>query len=137
MPEVAWKAFIDFEISQKQFGKARKLYEALVEKTHHFKVYIAFAMFEANVVGDYDRARKVFDTAHTELTATGEEQKEELMTLLNTWHTFEKEHGSTSSVNAVEELINPSKRQGAARLLAKAKSFVAQKRKLQTEATEA
>lgn len=38
MPELLWKAYIDFEVSQGEVAHARQLYERLLERTHHVKV---------------------------------------------------------------------------------------------------
>ena len=38
MPELVWKAFIDFEIEQQEYDRARKLYSKLLKKTQHVKV---------------------------------------------------------------------------------------------------
>lgn len=38
MPEVLWKSYIDYEISQEEFSNARNLYERLLERTMHVKV---------------------------------------------------------------------------------------------------
>lgn len=38
MPEVLWKAYIDFEIGEEEWDKARRLYEKLLKKTEHVKV---------------------------------------------------------------------------------------------------
>lgn len=38
MPEIIWKAFIDFEIEQQEYDRARKLYGRLLKKTQHVKV---------------------------------------------------------------------------------------------------
>lgn len=38
MPELLWKAFIDFEIEQQEYDRARKLYNKLLKKTQHVKV---------------------------------------------------------------------------------------------------
>jgi hypothetical protein len=40
MPEVLWKAYIDFETELEQFENARELYERLLKKTNHVKVCI-------------------------------------------------------------------------------------------------
>ena len=47
MPEMLWKSYIDFEISQEEPDNTRRLYERLLEKTQHVKVFISFAQFEA------------------------------------------------------------------------------------------
>lgn len=38
MPEILWKAYIDFEVGQEEMDRARELYERLLERTLHVKV---------------------------------------------------------------------------------------------------
>jgi crooked neck len=38
MPELLWKAYIDFEVSHENMENARQLYERLLERTTHVKV---------------------------------------------------------------------------------------------------
>jgi len=38
MPEVLWKAYIDFELEQEEFGRTRNLYQRLLQRTKHVKV---------------------------------------------------------------------------------------------------
>ena len=38
MPELLWKSYIDFEISQDETENARQLFERLLERTLHVKV---------------------------------------------------------------------------------------------------
>jgi crooked neck len=38
MPELLWKAYIDFEDGQNETEKVRELYERLLERTLHVKV---------------------------------------------------------------------------------------------------
>jgi len=40
MPEVLWKAYIDFEMEQEEFGKTRSLYQRLLQRTKHVKVEV-------------------------------------------------------------------------------------------------
>ena len=49
MPELLWKAYIDFEEEEGEYDRTRKLYERLLEKTDHVKVWISFAHFEISV----------------------------------------------------------------------------------------
>ncbi|WFD25075.1 NineTeen Complex (NTC) component [Malassezia nana] len=44
MPEVLWKAYIDFEFSEREFERVDALYERLLEKTGHVKVWISYAL---------------------------------------------------------------------------------------------
>lgn len=48
MPELLWKSYIDFEFEEEQYDNTRALYERLLAKTSHVKVWIAYAQFEAN-----------------------------------------------------------------------------------------
>ena len=81
MPELVWKAFIDFEEYEEQDDRVRQLYERLLEKTDHVKVWINYARFEINVPEEGEeeeeeeeerpvseeakrRARAVFERAH-------------------------------------------------------------------------
>lgn len=81
MPELVWKAYIDFEEYEGEYERVRALYERLLAKTDHVKVWINYARFEINVPDDEEeeeeeeeerpvseeakrRARKVFERAH-------------------------------------------------------------------------
>ena len=89
MPELLWKSYIDFEIEEGERENARSLYERLVTKSGHHKVWISYALFEAEpikvsrsvreeaeaedeedeenvpmVPGDPERARQIFDRGY-------------------------------------------------------------------------
>jgi crooked neck len=80
MPELLWKAYIDFEEEEGEYERTRALYERLLEKTDHVKVWISYAHFEINVPDEDEdeteeeeekpvseaaktRARKIFERA--------------------------------------------------------------------------
>lgn len=80
MPELLWKAYIDFEEEEGEYENTRALYERLLEKTDHVKVWISYAHFEINVPDEDEdeteeeeekpiseaaktRARKIFERA--------------------------------------------------------------------------
>ena len=92
MPELLWKAYIDFETEEGEREKARGLYERLIELSGHVKVWISYATFEAEpipiprsmreenededdevpmVEGDPVRARQVFERAYKDLKSKG------------------------------------------------------------------
>ena len=50
MPEVLWKAYIDFEIEEGERATARSLYERLIALSGHVKVWISYALFEAEPI---------------------------------------------------------------------------------------
>ncbi|CAG8553836.1 6359_t:CDS:10 [Funneliformis caledonium] len=96
MPELLWKAYIDFEFTEEEFEKTRLLYQRLLEKTGHVKVWISFAQFELNAdegdgKGALERARKVFETAYKSMKE--KELKEE---------EFETNHGTQETLSAIE-----------------------------------
>lgn len=94
MPELLWKAYIDFEIEEGERETARGLYERLLALSGHVKVWIAYALFEGEpipipraeredeedededaeqktVPGDPELARRVFERAYTDLKGKG------------------------------------------------------------------
>lgn len=119
MPEMIWKAFIDFEIEQEEFGNARTLYERLLERTQHVKVWISFAQFELNCGEDSNnvaRARSIYERANRMLR--GSEEKEERLMLLEAWRQFEEDQDDPQYIENVEKQM-PKK--------------VKKRRKIQTE----
>ncbi|PKY17066.1 TPR-like protein [Rhizophagus irregularis] len=105
MPELLWKAYIDFEFTEEEFEKTRLLYQRLLEKTGHVKVWISFAQFELNAdegdkQGALERARKVFENAYQSMKE--KELKEERVLLLESWKEFETNHGNQETLSTVE-----------------------------------
>jgi len=105
MPELLWKAYIDFEFTEEEFEKTRLLYQRLLEKTGHVKVWISFAQFELNAdegdkQGALERARKVFENAYKSMKE--KELKEERVLLLESWKEFETNHGTQETLSTVE-----------------------------------
>ena len=47
MPEALWKAYIDFEIGEGERQRTRVLYQRLLDRTKHVKVWLSYARFEA------------------------------------------------------------------------------------------
>ena len=120
MPELLWKAYIDFEEEEGEYDRTRVLYERLLDKTDHVKVWISLAHFEINVPEasqeDEDeeeaadrpiseeaktRARKVFERAYKSMKE--KELKEERVALLNAWKSFENTHGGKEDIGRVEK----------------------------------
>ncbi|KAL7942352.1 TPR-like protein [Trichoderma barbatum] len=117
MPELLWKAYIDFEEEEGEYERTRELYERLLEKTDHVKVWISYAHFEINIPEDDEaeeeqeeqpvsdeakaRARKVFERAHKSMR--DKDLKEERVSLLNAWLSFERTHGTDADVDVVQK----------------------------------
>lgn len=126
MPEVLWKAYIDFEVEEGNREGARALYERLVALSGHWKVWIAYAEFEVApipvarelreeqeeeeeeeeaemVSGDVARARQVFERGYSDLRKQG--LKDERAALLEVWKTFEEKNGTPEDVQKVQSKI--------------------------------
>ena len=50
MPELLWKAYVDFEVEEGERARARALYERLAVASGHWKVWVAYATFEAQPI---------------------------------------------------------------------------------------
>jgi crooked neck len=100
MPELLWKAYIDFEVEEGERETARALYERLIALSGHVKVWISYAMFEAEPIplpraereeeeeededeeqerkmapGDPALARQVFERGYKDLKSKGLKQE--------------------------------------------------------------
>ena len=110
MPELVWKSYIDFEEEEGEYEHTRSLYERLLEKTGHVKVWISYAHFEINIPDEEEegeeeerpiseaakeRARKVFERAHKSMKER--DLKEERAALLAAHLSFEMTHGDEAS----------------------------------------
>jgi len=60
MPEIVWKAYINVEISYSKFDNVRNLYEILLEKTRHVKVWLSYSKFEQEIL-EFEKSRDIFD----------------------------------------------------------------------------
>merc|ERR1712228_404049 len=105
MPEILWKAYIDFETEQEESDRARDLYKRLLDRTQHVKVWLSFAQFELQV--DHDdkliQARHVYEEANKALRQARE--KEERLMLLEAWRDFESSEGTEATQKQVADLM--------------------------------
>lgn len=111
-----WQAWIDFEFSQQERERTRSLYETLLSKTGHVKVWIAYALFEVQPMvdeetgeevdgegGEPELARKVLQRGYDALRKEG--LKEERVVLLEAWKEFEAFHGEDADREKVEGMM--------------------------------
>merc|ERR1719244_1872804 len=105
MPEILWKAYIDFETEQEETDRARELYKRLLERTQHVKVWLSFAQFELQVDHEdrLEQARHVYEQANKQLRQARE--KEERLMLLEAWRDFERDEGDEKSRAHVADLL--------------------------------
>jgi crooked neck len=96
-----WKAFIDFEIEQEEYARVRQLYETLLSRANHIKVWVSWTAFEIGI-NDIDGARQVFKRANESLSNSTSEER---LLLLETWRDFENEHGDEETQAVVQKLM--------------------------------
>ncbi len=76
MPEMLWKSYIEFETNEHAIDNARRLYDRLIEKSNHVKVWISYGKFELEQAKGYAEACKAaggeIDSGMDELSATVE-----------------------------------------------------------------
>lgn len=91
MPEIIWKAYIDFEMEQQEYDKCKELYERLLAKTQHVKVWLSYADFEFknpnNGEMSADKSRIVYKKAYDALKTVN--NNEARLMVLESWKEFE------------------------------------------------
>ncbi|NXL79925.1 CRNL1 protein, partial [Leptocoma aspasia] len=105
MPEVLWKSYIDFEIEQEEYEKTRNLYQRLLQRTQHVKVWISLAQFELSA-GQEERllrCRQIYEEANKAMRSC--EEKEERVMLLESWRSFEDEFGTDATKERIDKLM--------------------------------
>ncbi|XP_063901171.1 crooked neck-like protein 1 [Zophobas morio] len=105
MPELLWKAYIDFEYEEENYKETRNLYKKLLKRTQHVKVWISYAKFEASLTDGQAqvRARSVFEQAHQCMKEN--ELKEERLLVLESWLEFEKGTNDLDRIKALQEMM--------------------------------
>lgn len=107
MPELLWKAFIDFEIGQEEPKNARQLFERLLDRSIHVKIWIAYAKFELfntsaeEGIDNIVVARRVFERGNAALRSNGDKENRAL--LMEAWRDFENEKGDEESQQKIRE----------------------------------
>ncbi|KAF2366623.1 HAT (Half-A-TPR) repeat [Trinorchestia longiramus] len=103
MPEYMWKAYIDFEVQQEEWPRVRSLYERLLQRTHHAKVWLSYARTEQSIPDTGDRPRKIYQKAYNILRTC--EEKEQRIMLLEAWKEYEESCGTEASLEKVKNLM--------------------------------
>jgi len=88
MPEMAWKAAIDLEADLGEIEKGRALYNQLLERTQHVKVWLSKAAFEATVANDVNEVRSVYEHGFKALKDNGDGGEQRAL-LTDAWRAFE------------------------------------------------
>ena len=105
MPELLWKSFIDFETEQEEFANCRGLFERLLERTQHVKVWLSYSKFEISTGSEegVKNAREVFKRANKSLK-TGSQTEERAM-VLEAWKQVEEEKGDGETIAEVKKVM--------------------------------
>lgn len=84
MPELVWKAFIEFEIANGENLRVKQLYEELLQSSNHVKVWISYGcwLFGVNKK-EREAARAVFKRGYQSLRE--QSLNEERVLLLEAW----------------------------------------------------
>ncbi|CAE7882515.1 CLF1, partial [Symbiodinium necroappetens] len=83
-------------VSQSETDNARKVWQMLLSKSHHVRVYIAYSDFEAVTCQSMAKAREALDAGSRHFKV--ESRSEERAMLLEHLLKLEKEHGDEESV---------------------------------------
>ena len=106
MPEIIWKAYIDFEIEQQENDKVRSLFEKLLARTEHVKVWISYAQFESGLITEpnfKENTRAVYKKAYNKLKDAG--NNEARLMIVDAWKEYEEANGDEKSLEEVEKLV--------------------------------
>jgi len=88
-----WKAYIDFEVQRGELEQASKLFERLLGKTTHIKVWLGYFWHNYDQLKSTKAARKVIERAQNHFREKEPDLKEERLMLLENWLRMEqKEH---------------------------------------------
>ncbi|KAJ5158867.1 RNA-processing protein HAT helix [Penicillium coprophilum] len=117
MPELLWKTYMDFEADQSEYDRVRQLYERLLQKTDHVKIWSNYAQFEASVPGEEEeeeeeeeeklsqevlsRTRAIFRRGEKVLKDKG--LTEDRVSLLGIWQDFEHSYGSPEDIEKIDK----------------------------------
>jgi len=126
VPELLWKSYIGYENNRMKRENVRKLYERILERTQHVKVWLGYADFEAkplkilfknNLIACEEsselrelKARQIYFRAYLNLIEQLAEHKEEIVMVLKAWKTFEEGCVAETETEKVQRVNNVIKK---------------------------
>lgn len=97
IPELAWKAYIDWEVAEGRGEQARRLYQRLLALTQHVKIYVSWASMELSFSPDEPEIiREIMRKGYHALAPYTEDR----MLLLESWRQFELLQGQEQFVES-------------------------------------
>lgn len=118
MPELVWKRYIEFEAEEGNYHNSRNLFETLLERANHVKVWISYATFELSIPENEDEdeeeehepsaesrtnARRVYERAWDKLKKDSA-SKEDRVVLHSSWLQFEETYGTEETIQKVQNM---------------------------------
>ncbi|PWN23017.1 TPR-like protein [Microstroma glucosiphilum] len=102
MPEVLWKAYIDFEFEERQWDKVEELYERLLQRTGHVKVWISYALSQIQSAIAEEEHEDEKDDEDEEEDQEGEGAEKESVPLTESQLLFRQERREKAKVRTRE-----------------------------------
>lgn len=103
LPELVWKSYIDMEIENGHHKEATSLYRRLLQRTQHVRVWISFATFIVETVGNVSEARSIYREAFDSMKGDVDRTMDRV-SIFDSWRDFEQAHGDADSLNEVLKL---------------------------------
>ena len=100
--ELVWKTAIDFEIGQQNDLEVAHLYNTLLERTKHVKVFVSFALFYFSN-SQFDKMRSTFEEA--EVLYRKEKMNEERAIVVDNWFNCELQIGEKEHIQNVQSKL--------------------------------
>ena len=90
-------------MEQEEWPAVRSLYERLLQRTDHVKVWLSYARTEQAIPNCGDRPRKIYQRGNIILRSCPE--KEQRILLLEAWRDYERECGTETTLEKVETMM--------------------------------
>eukprot|EP00485_Elphidium_margaritaceum_P022952 CAMPEP_0202711074 /NCGR_PEP_ID=MMETSP1385-20130828/22943_1 /ASSEMBLY_ACC=CAM_ASM_000861 /TAXON_ID=933848 /ORGANISM="Elphidium margaritaceum" /LENGTH=729 /DNA_ID=CAMNT_0049370737 /DNA_START=27 /DNA_END=2216 /DNA_ORIENTATION=- len=105
-PQTLWSNYIEFEVRHRHYTRVRELFQRLLSKTKHVRVWINYAQFEAQI-NEPILARNIFKSADTHFKQQCQQSQdmvdiEQRAILLESWLQFESFWGNETQQNEIK-----------------------------------
>lgn len=104
-PHLLWKRYLEMEQEWGEVEKVRALYERLLDKSSHFKVFKAYSEFEFSETKDVERGRKIIERS---ITLFKEQQMPyDRKFMVDHWIAMENLYGSKDKAADIVKTLKP------------------------------
>lgn len=84
-PELIFKKWIEIETERQEYEMVRKLFQKLIKLTNHYKAFLSYAEFEADVMNARERASAILEEALEIIPDSHEEERKIVRSKLDEW----------------------------------------------------